>query len=76
MAQFGFTAGKAAPITTNVAFNRCYALLCDAAVTTTSITMADGTVVTGIPLQAGYNPISCTKVVFGSGNIWALYEVP
>lgn len=76
MAQFGGVGGKIIAVTTNVAFNRCYGLLVGTGGTAT-ITDATEAVLVDVPLQAGYNPISCTKVVFGTAaNIWALYEVP
>lgn len=64
---------KGAAITTNTAFDRCDALLCDADVSVT-VTFADGTAVASVPLQKGYNPIQATKVVFASGTIIALYN--
>lgn len=70
-----FTRGavKATQITTNTAFPVCCALLCSTAVVAT-VTMADGTDVANVPLQAGYNPLMATKVVFASGTIHALYN--
>jgi ABC-type uncharacterized transport system permease subunit len=64
---------RLAAVTTNVAFPQCIGLLVSADVTAT-VTMADGTAVANVPLKAGYNPLQCTKVVFGSGTVHALYN--
>lgn len=72
MAQFNFVASKLVAVTSNVTFAKCYGLLCSIDVTAT-VTDADGDV-PSVPLQKGYNPISCTKVQFASGSIFALYE--
>lgn len=64
---------KGAAVTTNTDFALCAALLCSADVTAT-VTFADGTAVSNVPLQKGYNPIQATKVVFASGTIIALYN--
>lgn len=41
-----------------------------------NLTRLDGTVVTGVPLQQGYNPLQCKAVRTGTaaGNIWAIYQ--
>jgi ABC-type uncharacterized transport system permease subunit len=59
--------------TTDVAFPQCVALLVSADVTAT-VTMANGVAVANVPLKAGYNPLQCTKVVFASGTVHALYN--
>lgn len=60
-------------VTTNTTFPLCRALLVGTAGTGT-VTTATGATATNIPLQQGYNPIQCTKVVFGTAaDVWALY---
>ncbi len=62
-------------VTPGSAFQVCRALLVGTAGAAT-ITCADSTVATLIPLQAGYNPIACTNVSatgLTASNIWALY---
>ena len=60
-------------VATTVAFPVCVALLVSEDVVAT-VTFADGSVVAGVPLQKGYNPIQATKLIFGSGTIIALFN--
>ena len=41
-----------------------------------NLTRLDGTIATGVPLIAGYNPLQCKAVRAGTaaGNIWAIYQ--
>ena len=63
-------------VTPGTPFQVCRALLVGTSGAAT-VTCADGTTVaTLIPLQAGYNPISCINVSatgLTASNIWALY---
>ncbi len=64
---------KLVPVSTGVAFDECRVLLVGTAGTAT-IVDGSGAVRTSIPLQAGYNPIVCTKVTLGSAaDVWAGY---
>lgn len=60
-------------VTTNVTFPQCVGLLVSEDETVT-VTMADGVAVANVPLKAGYNPIQCTKVVFATATVHALYN--
>lgn len=63
----------AVAVASNTAFAACRSLLVGTAGTAT-VTMVNGSVGTNMPLQAGYNPLQCTKVVFGTAaDVWALY---
>ena len=59
--------------TTNIAFEKCIALLCSADVVAT-VTYADGVTVANVPLQKGWNPIQATKVVFATGTVHPHYN--
>lgn len=61
------------PVVSGVVFPQCRALLVNVGGTADVIDAA-GNIVTGIPLQAGYNPIYVTKVTLGTASgVWALY---
>ena len=75
----GYIARKYAPVTpsntTDLPGGFCHGLLIGTAGVAT-LTEPDGTVRTGVPLQAGFNPIAALRV-HASGltaaGIWALY---
>jgi len=80
MAQFGATAGKFVPVTkadADLPGGRCFALLVGTA-GTANLMDASGAIRTNVPLQLGYNSLSCNQVRTGgtAADIWALYEVP
>lgn len=66
-------ANGAAAVSTNVAFPACRGLFVGTA-GTADLTFNDGSFVAAFPLQAGYNPLSITKAVFGTAaGLIALY---
>lgn len=81
MAQFYYTAGKIAAITPSdtedLPDGRCYALLSDIDGLVNVIDSA-GNTISNLPMQAGYNPISVSRIKTGgdvaSMNLFALYE--
>lgn len=76
MAQFVGLAGKIVALSASAtAFSRTFGLLVGTA-GTANITDSDGNDVDNVPLQAGYNPLSITKLrVLGTADqVFALYE--
>jgi hypothetical protein len=80
MANFSQTGGKIAAVTkadSDLPGGRCFALLCGTA-GTANVMDNEGNILSSIPLQQGYNPISVKQVRTGgtATDIWALYERP
>jgi hypothetical protein len=78
MAQFSFTCGRIVQVAkadSNLPGGRCFALLVGTE-GTANLMDAEGNILTGVPLQTGYNPLSVLQVRIGgtASDIWALYE--
>jgi len=80
MASFLSVGGKIVAVTkadAELPSGRCLGLLVGTA-GTANLMDAAGNILTSVPLQAGYNPISVRQVRLGgtAADIWALYEQP
>ncbi|MEH2525883.1 MULTISPECIES: hypothetical protein [unclassified Bradyrhizobium] len=65
--------GSIVKVTSGQSMSLCRALLVGVAGTATLIN-EDGSTASNVPLQAGYNPLSVSRVTFGScDDVWALY---
>ena len=74
--QWGNEPGYSAiAVTSGVPFTACRAINAAAALTATSVTFADGSIVNNYPLQIGYNSISIISITgtWSSGNVVAIY---